>query len=158
MANTIAVCFRFPAVQFDQLCERIKHCHQCRRILSTASLTLLFFTSVAPGTSGAPLLFRNSSPLQRSPTSYLSPLNQIFCSNVLIARCSSFEWPVTSQFEAQDSMSRNLLKLASNLSSATDVAVVARVTACFAGVGPLKAPPTLDFLAHNAALNFEFFN
>ena len=55
-------------------------------------------------------------------------------------------------------MSRHLLKLPANLSSDTEVVVVARVANCFAGRGPLKAHPIFDFTAHGAILSADFLN
>ena len=46
-----------------------------------------------------------------------------------------------------------MLNWFASLSSAIDVAVVARVAACFAGSGPLKAQRIFDFTAHGAALS-----
>ena len=53
-------------------------------------------------------------------------------------------------------MSQHLLNWFANLSSDTEVAVVGRVAACFAGSGPLKANPIFDFSAHGAVLSSDF--
>ena len=55
-------------------------------------------------------------------------------------------------------MSHHLLNWLASLSSDTEVAVVARVAACFAGRGPLKAHPIFDFTAHGAALSSDLLN
>ena len=52
-------------------------------------------------------------------------------------------------------MSQHLLNWFANLSSDTEVAVVARVAACFAGRGPLKAHPIFDFTAHGSVLSSD---
>ena len=85
-------------------------------------------------------------------------MNRIVFSNILIALRSSFELPVTSQFDAQDLIPYHLLNLFAYLSSAIDVAVVARVVARLADSGPLKAPSIFDFTAHGATLCFNFLN
>ena len=64
---------------------------------------------------------------------------------MLWLHCSSFEWTVTSQFKAYDSTSQHLLNWLANLSSDTDVTLVAWVAARFAGTRP-----------PNAILNFYF--
>ena len=48
-----------------------------------------------------------------------------------------------------------MLNWFASLSSAVDVAVGARVAALFAGSGPFKAQPILDFAAHGAALSSD---
>ena len=60
----------------------------------------------------------------------------------MVSLCSFFEWPVTSQVEAKKLMSHRLLIWFAILSSDTEVAVVARVAACFAGRGTLKTGNT----------------
>ena len=55
-------------------------------------------------------------------------------------------------------ISRHLFNWFGNLSSAIAVAVVARVAACFAGKGPLRAQPILYFTAHSAVLSSDFLN
>ena len=55
-------------------------------------------------------------------------------------------------------MFQQLLNRLDNLSSAIEVAVVARVAACFDGRGPSHAHPIFDFTAHGAVLLTEFLN
>ena len=164
LANNKLVCNGFHSCNFYQVSKRIRRWHLFPWYADSTFLAFRLSAGVVIGTWVVPLqnkkMFGNFNlfSLHRTPSSKLSPLNHVVCFNLLIVRCSSFERRVTSQTVPWDSISHHLLNWFVLVSSAIDVAVVARVAACCTDRGPLKDQRALISLRTASFFSSEFLN